>query len=120
MENKKIIRLLQQFHLPSKDIAALEQFISRDGFQVITDEDLDGMLDFFRQYPDDFEEILPIITDGNSNYLCVYYKGTFSGQVCYLSHNGMNLSPQYNDITHLITVIHAHPEAWDFMDIQGD
>jgi hypothetical protein len=120
MERPEIIKLLVQHQFPAGDINALETFASRDGFQVITDKELDGMWAFFKQYPEDFEDLLPIITDGNSNYLCVYYRGEFTGHVCFLSHDEMNLSPRIASIKRLIAIINAHPTAWDFMDLPDD
>lgn len=120
MERLKIIQLLVHHQFPAGDINALETFGSRDGFQVITDKELDDMLAFFKQYPEDFEDLFPIMTDDHSNYLCVYYKGAFTGNVCYLSHDEMNLSPRIAGIGRLIAIINAHPGAWDFTDLPDD
>ncbi|SHG43401.1 SMI1/KNR4 family protein [Pedobacter caeni] len=113
----KIIQLLKEYSFLVTDVQSLENFESRDGFEIITDQDLEGMIDFFKQYPDDFEDLLPIITDGNSNYLCVYFKGNDKGKVCHLSHDEMDLSPRFKNIENLIKTINANPEAWDFEEL---
>lgn len=113
----RIIELLKQHQFAAVDVQALENFGSRDGFQKITNEDLEGMLVFFEQYPEDYENILPIMTDGNSNYLCVYYKGNDKGKVCHLSHDEIDLTPRFKSIESIIHVIKANPEAWDFEEL---
>jgi len=113
----KIIALLKQYQISDSDSYALENFKSRDGFQVITDDDLEGMMKFFDQYPTDFEGILPIMTDDNSNYLCVYYTGEDKDKVCYLSHDEINLAPKFKSIESLIHIVNENPEAWDFHEL---
>lgn len=75
------------------------------------------MLEFFNQYSDVFENILPIMADNNSNYLCVYFQGENKGKACYLSHDEIDLSPQFNNIGSLIKAINNNPDSWDFTDI---
>lgn len=116
-EDFRIIELLKQYQFPTIDVQALERFESRDGFQRITDEDLEGMIAFFEQYPEDYENILPMMTDDNSNYLCVYYKGDDKGKVCHLSHDEIDLTSRFKSIESLIHVIKANPEAWDFEEL---
>lgn len=116
-EDFRIIELLKQYQFPTIDVQALERFESRDGFQRITDEDLQGMIVFFDQYPEDYENVLPMMTDDNSNYLCVYYKGDDKGKVCHLSHDEIDLTPRFKSIESLIHVIKANPEAWDFEEL---
>lgn len=119
-DNFRIIEVLKQYHFPATDVQVLESFASRDGFQRITNEDLEGMLVFFKQYADDFDEVIPIMTDDNSNYFCVYYKGDNKGKVCYLSHDEIDLTPRFKSIESLFNVIEVHPEAWDFEELPED
>lgn len=114
---KEITALLANYGFSEKDREALENFQSRDGFQVINDQDLVAMLDYFKQYPEDFQQLIPIITDGNSNYLCASFQGTDFGKVCYLSHDEADLTMVFSSIASLINVIENHPEAWDFPEI---
>ena len=113
----RIIELLKQHQFPKIDVQALESFESRDGFQRITNKNLDGMIVFFEQYPEDYENVLPVMTDDNSNYLCVYYKGDDKGKVCHLSHDEIDLTPRFKSIESLIHVIKTNPEAWDFEEL---
>lgn len=113
----RIIELLKQYQFSEIDVQAFESFGSRDGFQKITDEDLEGMLVFFKQYPEDFNKVLPIMTDDNSNYLCVYFKGDHKGKVCHLSHDEIDLTPRFKSIESLIHVIETNPECWDFEEL---
>lgn len=113
----RIIEVLKQYQFTVTDVQALESFVSRDGFQKITNKGLDGMMVFFKQYPDDFDEVLPIMTDDNSNYFCVYYKGDNKEKVCYLNHDEIDLTPCFKSIASLIHVIGTHPESWDFEEL---
>ena len=116
-DNFRIIEVLKQYQFPVIDVQALESFVSRDGFQRITNENLEGMVVFFKQYTEDFDEILPIMTDDNSNYFCVYYKGDNKEKVCYLNHDEIDLTPRFKSIESLIHVIGTHPESWDFEEL---
>ncbi|TCC99693.1 SMI1/KNR4 family protein [Pedobacter hiemivivus] len=116
-DNFRIIEILEQYQFPVTDVQALESFGSRDGFQRITNENLEGMVVFFKQYPEDFDEVLPIMTDDNSNYFCVYYKGDYKGKVCHLSHDEIDLTPRFKSIESLIHVIRTHPQSWDFGEL---
>lgn len=116
-EDLRIIELLKQHQFPPVDVQALENFGSRDGFQSITNEALTGMLAFFEQYPLEYENLLPIMTDDNSNYLCVYFKGNDKGKVCHLSHDEIDLTPRFKSIESLIHIIINNPEAWDFEEL---
>jgi len=104
-DNNKILDFLEENHFPEADVSALRGFQSRDGFQVIKDEDLSGMLHFFSQYPVDYEGIIPFMTDDNSNYLCVYFEGKDRGKVCYLSHDEYDLTPRFSSIKKLIGIV---------------
>ncbi|EDM35109.1 hypothetical protein PBAL39_16546 [Pedobacter sp. BAL39] len=117
---EEIIALVWQHGFSDEDREALENFKSRDGFELISDQDLKGMLAFFKQYPDDFEDLIPIMTDNNSNYICVYFQGQHFGKVCYLSHDEMDLTPFFSSIRVLVEVINRYPEAWDFPEIPAD
>ncbi|MEJ2884263.1 SMI1/KNR4 family protein [Pedobacter sp. GR22-6] len=114
---KEITAQLKQYGFPEKDLRALVNFKSRDGFQVIDDQDLSSMLNFFQQYPEDFQHLIPIMSDGNSNYLCVSFHQTDFGKICYLSHDEIDLTPVFSSISQLISVIESHSEAWDFPEI---
>ena len=116
-EDLRIIELLKQHQFSALDIESLEDFKSRDGFQRIKDEDLAGMTVFFEQYPQDYGNLLPIMTDDNSNYLCVYFRGAEREKVCHLSHDEIDLTPRFKSIERLIHVIITNPEAWDFEEI---
>ena len=117
MDNSRIIQVLKQCQFPIIDVMALEAFVSRDGFQRISNDGLAAMTLFFKQHPEDFEELLPIMTDDNSNFLCVYHKGANKGKVCYLSHQEIDLRPKFTSIESLIHVVAAHPECWDFEEL---
>lgn len=112
-----ITDLLNTYQFPSKDVDALGTFISRDGFIILEQEEFESMTSFFSEYPDDFSELLPIMTDNNSNYICVYYVGNYQYQVALLNHDEMDLLPIYSNIYELITVIQRHPECYDIEDI---
>ncbi|UNM96353.1 hypothetical protein MMG00_00245 [Ignatzschineria rhizosphaerae] len=96
---------------------SIEDFQSRDGFVVLKEAEFNNMMAFFKDYPENFAELLPIMTDNNSNYLCVYFTGYHRFQVAYLSHDEMDLTPIYPNISSLIQVINQYSECYDIEDI---
>ena len=55
-----IINLLNTYQFRSKDVDALGNFISRDGFIILEQEEFESMMSFFSEYPDDFSELYPL------------------------------------------------------------
>lgn len=96
---------------------SIEDFQSRDGFVVIKEEEFNNMMAFFEDYPEDFAELLPIMTDNNSNYLCVYFTGSYRFQIAYLSHDEIDLTPIFQNISVLIQVINQYPKCYGIEDI---
>ncbi len=75
------------------------------------------MLKIFGQY-EIFNDLIPILADGNSNYFCFYTKGILKGMVCYLVHDEQVSASIFYGIKELITEIENNPEALDFDDLK--
>jgi len=109
--------ILEQYSFPESDIKAIENFTNRDGFQLLEKGEFNDMINFFKQYPEDFQEIIPIMTDQNSNFICVYIKGENLYKVCYLNHDEINLYPKFKNIYDLIETINNNPGCWDITEL---
>lgn len=112
-----IPEILEKYHFPQQDIVNIELFQSRDGFILLEQDEFRNMEGFFAEYPEDFAGLLPIMTDNNSNYICVYFSGSYQFQVALLNHDEMDLSPKFSSLTELISTINQYPECYDIDEI---
>jgi hypothetical protein len=110
-----MIDKLKEFNISEDDIEKLKNFISRDGFIIIDDNEFNNMQSYFDQFPV-YKNIVAVLTDENSNYWCVYVDGVMKGMVCYLSHDELNLEPKFRCISNLIDVIENNSDVFDFDD----
>lgn len=111
-------RILEQYFFPESDIEAVEDFTSRDGFELIEKKEFTEILNFFKQNSNDFGEIIPLMTDNQSNYICTYIKGEYKFTVCYLNHDEINLYPKFKNISDLIKIINDNPDCWDITEFE--
>ncbi|SEW52894.1 SMI1/KNR4 family protein [Chitinophaga arvensicola] len=113
----KLKMQLLEYNIPQQDIDALDRFLPRDGFQFLSEEEFDGMMVFISQYEDDFGHIIPLLTDDNSNFICINGGPENHGYICYLSHDEINLNPLFKSARHLIDAVNSHQEAWDITEL---
>ena len=66
-----------------------------------------------------FADLLPLWTDGNSNYYAVYDKGPLQGRVCYLNHEETDNSPVFRSILSLVRALERDPQA-DADELEAD
>jgi len=102
-----------KYEIEKDDLKNLLNYESRDGFELIQKDDFESMLEYFEQY-EIYGNLIPILTDNNSNYWCLYVGGKLKGTVCHLSHDEVNLEPKFKNITKLINTIDKNPDAYDF------
>ncbi|WP_299315920.1 HEAT repeat domain-containing protein [uncultured Aquimarina sp.] len=105
-----------KYKIEKNDLKHLLSYESRDGFELIEKDDFESMLEYFVQY-EIYANLIPILTDNNSNYWCLYVGGKLKGTVCHLSHDEVNLEPKFKNITKLINTIEKNPEAYDFSEL---
>lgn len=87
-QNKFFIRLME-----IGEILEMKQFI--DKFEV-------------------FKNLIAIWTDGNSNYVCMYYSGPLKYRICYLNHEETDVSPQFRNVQAFINELEKDEECdWD-------
>lgn len=116
MSELKLFKLLAEHKIDTNEIAVLSKFQSRDGFVVVDDDDLDGMMAYFKDF-DVYKGLVPVLTDNNSNYLCIYVDGPMKGMVCDFQHDELDLAPKFRNLHNLITTIEKNPEAYDMYDL---
>lgn len=112
-----IATILTHHHFPQNDIDSIQAFKDRDGFCLLEQSEFDAMMAYFKEFTDDFKDSIPIITDNNSNYFCVYTDGEFKHKVWYLSHDELNTTPKTNSISNLIHLIQTHLDCYDGDDL---
>ena len=106
---------LHKFNVCQYSIEKLKTFKPRCGFVLIDDREFAEMLDYFKQFPI-YKDIIPIMTDEQSNYWCVYISGAMKGMVCHLSHDEISLEPRFKNISNLISAVENNAEAHNFYD----
>ncbi len=104
-----------KFDISKEDLKKLKNYESRDGFVIVERSEFNDILEYFEQYQV-YDDLIPILTDNNSNYWCMYIKGALNGMICYLSHDELNLEPKFAGISSLINAIENHPEAYDYSE----
>jgi len=82
----------------------------------VQDEDYKGMRFFIDQYPEDYNNIIPILTDNNSNYICVVTNEDGLGTIDYLSHDEEGLIRVFKNIPTMVEMINNHKEYWDIAE----
>ena len=109
-----MINQLSKFGVEKSNIEKLKAYKSRDGFVLIDNKEFSEMIAYFKQFPV-YKEIIPIMTDGQSNYSCLYIAGPMEGMICHLAHGEQNLEPKFKDISNFIKAIESN-NAYDFFE----
>lgn len=61
-----------------------------------------------------YQGIVPLWTDGHSNYIGLYVKGPLKYRVCYISHEETDVSPAFRSVESFVEVLDKQPEAdWE-------
>lgn len=109
--------VLTNYKIDNTTIDKLESFESRDGFVLLDEGDFEQMQDYLKKFPV-YQFLVPILTDENSNYWCVYGDGLLKNMVCHLNHDELSLEPRFRNLSSLIDAINDHPDRHDFFDFE--
>lgn len=66
-----------------------------------------------------YQGIVPLWTDGHSNYIGLYVKGPLAYRVCYLDHEETDVSPAFRSVESFVEVLDKQREA-DWEDLTKD
>lgn len=113
---KYLIDILENRNFDRLSIDKLKTFTSRDGFNIVVKKDFIEMEGVLRGQSV-YENIIPIMTDNNSNYIGLYIDGILKEKVCYLNHEENSLEPKFKSITNLVDAIIANPKCWDLEEL---
>ncbi|WP_182914658.1 hypothetical protein [Paenibacillus thiaminolyticus] len=68
---------------------------------------------------EEFQDILPLWSDDNSNYVGLYCRGPLQNKVCYISHEETDLSPGFRSVSSFLASLEQSPDLdWD--DLKKD
>jgi len=112
---KYLIEILKTLGFDKSILEELGKYMPRDGFDFLKLDDYNNMVEYLSQYYV-YQNIIPIMTNNNSDYICVYKEGILYGKVCYLNHEETSLEPKFKDIKTLIQAINTNPDCWELMD----
>ena len=107
---------LKIFGIDKEIINQLESYKSRDGFVKLNQSEFEETIDYFNGFKV-YKNLIPILTDENSNYWCLHYQGPMKGFISYLSHDELDLSPKFSSTSTFIKVIEDNPDAYDFDEL---
>ncbi|MGG3510128.1 HEAT repeat domain-containing protein [Paenibacillus lautus] len=61
-----------------------------------------------------YQDIIPLWTDDNSNYIGLHIQGACKYRISYINHEEADLSPGFRSISSFITKLELHPNSdWD-------
>jgi len=106
---------LVSYKIDSASIEKLTSFESRDGFLLLDEGDFEKMQAYLKEFAV-YKFLVPIMTDDNSNYWCLYVDGPLKNMVCYISHDEPSLEPRFRSLSSLIDAINNHPGCYDIHD----
>jgi hypothetical protein len=115
---KYLKSILTNHNIDEAHPGKLESFESRDGFTILEEEEFRSMQRYFEEFPI-YKDLIPVMTDGNSNYWCLYIDGPLKNMVCYLNHEEPSLEPRFKNLSSLIDTINKHPESYDIDDFDA-
>jgi hypothetical protein len=97
------------------DTLSLLNFRPKEGFVHLSEGEFHEMEAYFDEYSI-YKDLIPIMTDKQSNYICVYISGTLKGMVCLLEHDEPSLEPKFLNISNCVEVLKYDPhlESGDF------
>ena len=113
--DKYLIEILEKFGFKKSDLTSLENYNPRDGFQIVVADNFNNMMEYLSKYSI-YQDIVPILTDNNSNYICAYKSGVLFGRICYLNHEETSLEPKFRNIENLIAAINKNTDCWDLYE----
>jgi hypothetical protein len=112
-----IKNVLIKYNFDTATIGKLESFESRDGFIVLNEEAFEEMQNYLNEFPV-YQFLVPIMTDDNSNYWCLYVDGPLKNMLCHLGHEEPSLEPRFKNLSSLIDAINDHPDCSDMNDFE--
>lgn len=66
-----------------------------------------------------YQGIVPLWTDGHSNYIGLYVKGPLKYRVCYISHEETDVSPAFRSVESFVEVLDKQRDA-DWVELTKD
>lgn len=109
--------------LPNASLSRLEAHFAdqeqRDyEWKVLPQEEIGEMLDHMKSI-EVYQNIIPLWTDEQSNYIGLYYKGPLSYRICYLNHEETDVSPGFRNVDSFIQELEQQPDA-DWYELNKD
>lgn len=110
--------VLRRHGIADADIALLAAFESRDGFSVLGDDEFDEMREYLGNFPV-YQFLVPLLTDNNSNYYCLYVGGPLKNMTCYLNHEELDLAPRFRSLASLLDAVANYPHRFGMDDFEA-
>ena len=86
--------------------------------KVLPQEEIGEMLGHMKSI-EVYQNIIPLWTDEQSNYIGLYYAGPLSYRICYLNHEETDVSPGFRNVGSFIQELEQRPDA-DWYELNKD
>jgi len=126
--DSKILEEKYGIVLPYDSLEALADYQARSAskgpwraYRMLHMEEIEILLrELAEFYPEEcFDDICPLFTDNNSNYVGIYHRGPLRNKICNLDHEDMNFSPGFHNIASFIASIENQPDKnWHELELE--
>lgn len=110
--------VLRRHGIADADVAKLAAFESRNGFSVLSKDEFDEMRKYFGDFPV-YQFLVPLLTDNNSNYYCLYVDGPLKNMTCYLNHEELDLAPRFRSLASFLDAVADYPHRFGTDDFEA-
>lgn len=117
MEIKNLLKKWNE-DLPDDIIDALKSHVIKQQdndfyLRIMNTDETTELMEFMSDI-EEFQNIIPLWTDDNSNYVGFYYQGPIKYRVCYVSHEETDLSPAFRSLHTFIAALEQNADLdWD-------
>ncbi|MFD0715003.1 hypothetical protein [Paenibacillus sp. GCM10027626] len=110
---KKLTIIIPDDVLEKLEIHSKNQKVQEFYFRLMELEEILETTDFLSSI-EVYQNIIPLWTDDNSNYIGFHFQGACTYKISYLNHEETDLSPGFRSINSFITELELHPNLdWD-------
>lgn len=100
---------LKKYSVNDSDIERIKNFIPRDEIYTMEENEFNEMVEAFSSYLF-LNHSIPIFTDNESNFICLYISGAMKGKVFCNQHDDTMLAPLFKDLTSFLDFLDTNPQ----------
>lgn len=106
---------LTQNQIDGKLLQQAEAMLNSKGLYALQKEVFVEML-VYLEHNEPFTNLIPLLTDGQNNFICVFGKGMMHQKIMVLDHGEPVLSPKFKDLTAFLAFVATQTDAGFMFD----